>query len=338
MAKTLLEHYNKKNKPGHVGIEIEVEYKPGRIPYVPDGCQIGSWLCHDHEQSLENGVEYYLRAPIKTGKDLLPKIRVLTDNLNAVEDRVDHDSGRGSVHVHVNVLTLTPLQIWTSVCAYLLFEDSIIESVCGKKRRGNHFCLRTRDAESFINYYVQDVVNLHRPPFYLLEPDSSKNATLNLSHLTGFGSLEFRGMEATIDPVRIANWASSLYELVHTVSAKFKSPEDLATHVVSCTPAQACSTILPDLLSAAVQHTPGYERNFEKQLALVSQLLYAVPDWESWERDHDERGGPPQAPSTVVESSSFSFPPNFASFVTVGGMSNTALQVTPTSWIITEDV
>lgn len=128
-------------KEGDLGIEIETEAKERyKIPVIP------GWI-NKPDGSLRNfGVEYVSDGPTSIG-NLRKHLETWKTALGALHDKLDPDSISTSVHVHVNVQPLTPMQTLVYYITSVLFED-VMSRFAGPDRVGNLFCLRTKDAEN----------------------------------------------------------------------------------------------------------------------------------------------------------------------------------------------
>jgi hypothetical protein len=151
VSKTVRELFRHKEKPGTIGMELEVEAL-AEIPTISSNI----WLVKN-DGSLRNiGYEYYTRNPINNDYQLMTRIKELTDFLSEKKFRVDYDSTRTSFHVHVSMLEHTMRQVWQQVFAYWLLEKPLM-NLCGKSRCGNMFCLRACDAEALV-FHVDKMV------------------------------------------------------------------------------------------------------------------------------------------------------------------------------------
>ncbi len=204
---------------GEVGIEIELEGHPlptgvtGKIPkekrywvVTPDGSLRGE------------AAEYVLARPVDR-KDVKAALDQLAHNLEGVELE---DSGRAGVHVHINVRDLTMVQMFTFVLLYLVFERVLVR-FCGEQRQGNLFCLRVEDAE-YLSYALHRAIKTRG--YSHLSSDELRYASINLTALSKYGSLEFRAMRSPVAHEVIEQWVELLLALKDS-ACKFTDPEDL---------------------------------------------------------------------------------------------------------------
>jgi hypothetical protein len=198
----------KAEKKGDVGIEIECEGK--NLTPVLD-----KWWKTVDDASLRGlfpnqRCEYVLVNPIPI-KNVKEAVQVLVD-ANKVNKSEFNFSFRTSVHVHLNVNTLTEQQVLNLIYTYLLLEEPFMD-FCGKERKGNRFCLRLQDAEGLID--IINGINVNGIAWFLGNVDMQRvrYGAINLHALQKYGSVEFRGMRGNIDPKVIDTWCKALVSL-----------------------------------------------------------------------------------------------------------------------------
>lgn len=203
---------NLPRKQGLLGVEVEVEGE--NLPKAPTG----AWK-YEKDGSLrgESG-EYILRSPLN-----LKKTHEALDDLRKqlAESKLNW-SFRTSVHVHVNVGSMSAKQINCFIYTYVLLEELML-NYCGPSRLGNRFCLRIRDAEGLINA----LEGMFRRDWHLPMRDEFRYASLNVDALGKFGSLEFRGMQGTLDKERLEIWTEALVR-IRSFSQRFASPQEIS--------------------------------------------------------------------------------------------------------------
>lgn len=219
MSDKLIDYTRTKTKiAGDIGLELEVEPLPNRtLPVI----NTGNWETKSEGSLRNGGMEYITKTALKKNLDYSRRIKELTDQLN--DNIADVNSFRTSLHVHLNMKEKTLTEVWTICTAYWLVENLLFE-YCGEDRKSNHFCLRLKDAEGIINH-LRDAIEMPNP---LLDfSDNLRYGGLNLAALYKFGSLEFRGMRGTIDPVVIETWSTALYELSRLSTTYFNNPQEV---------------------------------------------------------------------------------------------------------------
>lgn len=192
------------NKPvaGEYGIEIECEGKN----MVPIDSK--TWGCED-DGSLrgafpESRSEFVLKKPV-----LYTACEAALDELIGHQVHAEFSfSFRTSVHIHMNVQTLTVTELYNLIYTYLLIEQPLV-NYCGDGRKGNRFCLRLRDAEGMMEIltmlFQTGDKHLRRIP-----ADHMRYASINLEAFKKYGSIEFRAMRGTMDKAIILPWIEML--------------------------------------------------------------------------------------------------------------------------------
>ncbi len=192
-----------KNRPSDnaVGIEIEVEnldmsdkYKLKLWNQVGDG-------------SIVRGVEFVSKPIWGTAiKDALDEIRVVFKK---------HDpylSFRTSVHVHLNVLDMSPEQLEHFVFLYVMYEVPLFRLHEDWGRYDNIFCVPVRKSMKVQDGYALLLADLRRNtvrPEYV----GYKYSAFNPNSLALFGTMEFRHMGGTADMDRVDEWINILLQL-----------------------------------------------------------------------------------------------------------------------------
>ena len=205
-----------KKQSGAVGIEIELE-----ADNMPTGDEVASFWRLEADNSLrgESG-EFVLRRPIPL-RQLDEAFAELTSAMNQRGTEV-RPTYRAGVHVHVNVQDLTPRQLVTFISLYFMLEEVFL-SFCDKSRSGNHFCLRMSDASYLLDMITESVI---QGDFHALDTEDLRYASLNITSLFKYGSVEFRALESTGDFEKIKVWASALYQL-KLFAKTLSSPVDI---------------------------------------------------------------------------------------------------------------
>lgn len=187
---------------GEVGLEIEVE--GNNLPYVHN--PIWKIVPDNSLKGGKEGHEYVMSKPVM----MIDLEQILYDfNACFSHSQVD-DSIYAGIHVHINVQNLTPKQLLTFLVCFFVLEDMLV-AWCGKTRVGNHFCLRTSDAEYLIQYIRTMVM---KDSLYVEHKDSVRYSAANLEALYKYGSIEFRCLNSTIDPERILTWCRVLTNIL----------------------------------------------------------------------------------------------------------------------------
>jgi hypothetical protein len=205
-------------KEGHIGVEIEVEGAN-----LPRGTN--HWR-KDNDPSLRGNenAEYVLKNPVKV-QDLNAVFKELQDAFDKNNSVID-STYRAGVHTHINVQDLTITQLFNLITLFLIMEDCFVD-FCEPSRRGNHFCLRAKDAGYFTHTLWQACKegNLKK-----LDTEDIRYSAMNVTSVFRYGSLEFRSLESTKDFGKIKQWCLMLYQL-KLAALQFKSPIDIMDSV-----------------------------------------------------------------------------------------------------------
>lgn len=184
---------------GDAALEIELEGQN-----LPTKDSSGYWKVVE-DGSLKGGLEYVMRVPgnlqyVEDSLDIL---------LNLLKKSKVNDSYRAGIHCHINCQELTMRQLVNFICCYALVEDYLIDW-CDPRRKGNHFCLKIKDAE-FLPYTISKFIRTG--DIKHIQTDNIRYSAINLLSLFKFGSLEFRALESTCDKAKILKWVNVLLNL-----------------------------------------------------------------------------------------------------------------------------
>ena len=176
------------------GIEVEVEglqHYPTTLPF---------WSVTD-DGSLRNYGREYISRPIK-GKHVEYALRLLYANLS----NYPYDfSPRCSVHVHCNIRTMTPKQLWNMMMIYIIFERLLFKFV-GQKRDENIHCVPLLDTN--LLDHLTRIIDCR------ISPDNwMKYTALNLVPMNKLGTIEFRHMHGTDDVDKLMTWINLILKM-----------------------------------------------------------------------------------------------------------------------------
>ena len=201
---------------GDVGVEIELE-----ADNIPDARMMPPMWKKEADNSLRGeSAEFVLREPLPLNQ-LDTAFSALQTTFAACGTR-PRPTYRAGIHVHVNVQDLTPTQLVTFICSYFMLEEVLLR-FCDKSRLGNHFCLRMSDASFLLDKLVEFI---EQEDLQTLNNDDLRYASLNVTSLFKYGSIEFRALESTLDFARIKTWAGVLVHL-RDYAKTLNSPVDL---------------------------------------------------------------------------------------------------------------
>lgn len=273
----LTQDFLRKKRTGDLGIEVEVESNKT----LPTSFDPPVWSAKVDTSLRNNGIEYFTTAPILCNSKKIDSIKLLTDSL---KDREILESPRTSVHVHVNILRHTPVQVWTAIATGWLL-DNLLVRYCGvEEREGNVFCLRLKDAEGVLFGCLEDLKQDH--PFNLLRDDYYKYSSQNINAINNFGSIEYRSMRGTIDPVLIDTWTTEIYNVVHR-SKRFVSPEDMLDTYLSAGTDEFLRMVLSEgFIKELFKY--GDANLIKENIGMLSELCY-FHSWQKYEQIINER-------------------------------------------------
>lgn len=263
--KKLYELFNLKQTAGDVGIEIECE--GNNLKYVNER----GWKTVD-DNSLRgefpnSRCEWVLKKPIDI-QDALPAMQWLEDSQKEAKLAF---SFRTSVHVHVNVQQLTVNQIMNMAYTYFICE-TVVMNYCAPHRRGNRFCLRMEDAEGIQSFLIK-FITCNEERLHLLNPnDAIRYAAFNFEAMWKYGSVEFRGLEGTLSPERINNWAGALVN-IREFAKRFKNIQQIHDFFVKNSPNMFLDSVLGNY--SEMFKYAGFAQDLRKGFSLTIDLPYA---------------------------------------------------------------
>lgn len=205
------------NRPVKTEVGIELEY---------EGHNLAQRGFENHWSKVADGslrgesAEYILTTPIAR-KDVDASLKELDEAFKAARTNI-FATFRAGTHVHINVQDLSTVQLINMLTLYYMYEDTLL-AFCRQDRTGNHFCLRTKDASSVTDLLRNFILN---PEARLFADDNYRYASVNLTALTKYGSLEFRSLESTTDWERLKTWINLLLCL-KDASVKFGDPAQI---------------------------------------------------------------------------------------------------------------
>ena len=194
----IIEEWNVKPQAGEIGIEIEMEGQNLKIDDI-----LGWRAVHDGSLRGES-IEYVLKTP-KSRNKVDYYLKILQEALKNSWS-ILLPSNRCGIHIHINCQKLTTQQVFNFIILYLIFEDVLVK-FCGKEREGNTFCLRAKDAEALIDALI---IAKKEGSLRRLQHDNYRYASINISSIGKYGSLEFRAMRSLENFNEINPWINIL--------------------------------------------------------------------------------------------------------------------------------
>ena len=193
--------YSGFNVEGILGVEIEVE--GAKLPNINNQF----WVTKI-DGSLRGEAYEYIFNGCQTLEDAKNSILSLKRSFEKKKSVLAF-SFRTSVHVHVNICDLNKEELCSFLYLSHLFEEALT-NYSGATRKGNRFCLRTKDAEDKIEYLKTFFT---AKPFKNLPIEELKYSAINIASITQHGSLEFRTMRGTVDEAVLFPWFDVLVQI-----------------------------------------------------------------------------------------------------------------------------
>lgn len=266
---------------GDIGIEIEVEGHslPGTREATKEFDKL--WAIHRDGSLRGESYEYVLRKPIPLNK-VKAALATVSESYKKCNSKVD-DSDRAGVHIHINCQELSIKQVMNFACVYFVVEDLMLE-FCSESRRGNHFCLRAKDAQ-FMIYQLQQVLEGKRLRGFL--NDNVRYSSMNFCALPKFGSLEFRALESG-SLHKIYTWAKILFDLKR-VAIEYDNPIDIVTSMSQ----NGFDNFLSHVLGSnykLFKHIPDIDGMVLNGVRHAQDMAYGV-DWAEMNEGWTKNGG-----------------------------------------------
>lgn len=198
-----------------IGMELENEIKNGHLSgYFSDGgfSNIGDWKYHSENSLRYNGFEY-VSKPTRY-KEVEDSVKKLFKELeqNGCPPEKHTNSIRTSFHVHFNQSSRTVYETMLFVALYYMFEP-LLQDFCGKHRQNNLFCLRLEDTRSIIPQLTSLLEGEKTMNHLTLSSSDYRYGSVNFNSLLKFGTIEFRMMRASSDPLELLLWIDILQKI-----------------------------------------------------------------------------------------------------------------------------
>ena len=263
------------------GIEVEVEnVQIDRLK----GDYYHFWTITQDNSLRNHGLEF-VSHPLKA-KYVEPALLQLNKSLN----RDVEFSSRTSVHIHMNVRDLTMSQITNVVLIYTAIENILFDWI-GHERDQNIFCIKLTETN-----YVHNYLLLQSNPNDAIR-NWNKYTALNLQPMASKGTVEFRHMNGTADPVRIMTWINML-SCIKNMAKRYTT--DKLIHMIM--DLNSCSMYEEFLQDIFEQLTPEVIRNKPIQSRMEQAISYIKLTQAIQEQQPiDEMPPPPPREPTLDE-------------------------------------
>ena len=190
-----------------VGIEIEVENIDQRIVMEYHRRNPLSFWYYTSDGSLRNNGLEFVSLKLM-GNDINTALTELNEFISSIEVTPEF-SERTSVHIHLDVRSLSVQDLQKLLILVIIFERALIR-YCGGSRENNVFCLPFHKADTQVSRLSE--LNSDNPEIVRhIFRSYHKYQGLNLSRISDLGTVEFRHHEGTMDPTRIKNWINLLF-------------------------------------------------------------------------------------------------------------------------------
>ena len=203
------------------GLELELEGKGVRLQDVA----VRGWLRHNDNSLRGEAIEYITAGakPLEgceiSVKELFKKFKE-----NGVKFK---DSIRTSTHVHLNFSDKTAKQAINFYSLFTLLEE-VLQYYSGEDRRGNLFCISSREAEGVVGSLAKDISG---GSFRTFAGDRYKYAACNLSTLYKFGTIEVRTMRGANTAEQVNDWLHILSDMYDYAVDRMISPAGLVVRL-----------------------------------------------------------------------------------------------------------
>lgn len=256
---------------GEVGIEVEQEF------LVPvDALDTKTWCTHKDGSLRGHGYEFVTREPINR-KKTHGVLTELSNYLSNISKHNDHDSPRTSIHIHINTLDMTPMQVWNQIISYWLLDSCLVE-LCGIYRVTNLFCLRLRDATGLIQYAQKELDDKRSYLFRGFSSSNMRYSSQNLNALSKFRSLEYRAKSGKFDEEDTKEWINTLLHIKDTAK-EFNNPREILEYFYSVGPNAFAKKFLTYHYYTKVVSLDGYAKMMEYNADLLIDLV-GLTQWE----------------------------------------------------------
>ena len=201
----------------HAGVAKKKEFVCGAELEIEDVRDYSSSILSEdgidvtEDGSLRNNGKEFLLAP----SYLADSVKKFNFTHSHIELGSNPFSARTTVHVHVNCLYSTVEQVRTLLLLYAIFEP-LAFSYAGTERKNNIHCMPLNST------YMP---NTYHKPLHDLIDGWHKYTAFNLCPLRELGTVEFRHLGGTADPVRYEEWLkfiNTLWSAAHDIGSLSK--------------------------------------------------------------------------------------------------------------------
>ncbi len=259
------------DKNTYLGIEVEVENVQkwdNNNPY---------WGITE-DGSLRNRGREFISLPIRAWR----VEHALTKLKQELNPDIDF-SERTSIHIHMNVRTLTIKQLEAMVLTYLVFERTLFRYV-GHNRDENIFCVPIYTTNLGHNLYEL----IYEKSVAL---DWFKYTALNLIPVMEKGTVEFRHMYGTLDTDKLMPWINLL--LCLKLYALRNEPDAIKNRILELNTTSEFRIFGEEVFGTNIQHiwNDKYDRDVEQCISYVKNTCF-INEFEDQLEELLEEGSP----------------------------------------------
>jgi hypothetical protein len=199
------------------GVELEVEGRNVAMEGIPSK----NWKRVEEGSLRGESIEYVFSAPCPYDEAVKRVDRLFATFKK--HDVVLKNSYRTSTHVHLNFSDKTVKQAILFFFLHTILEE-VFEVYCGEQRKGNLFCLSTRDNEELVESLEKAIFGYQNFRDF---GENIRYCAANLAALNKFGTIEIRTMRGADTAEQVNAWLNILNQLYEFALNTKMSPVEL---------------------------------------------------------------------------------------------------------------
>lgn len=199
------------------GVELEVEGHGVAMEGIPSR----NWKRVEEGSLRGESIEYVFSNPCEYDEAVKRVNRLFeTFKKNGVKIK---NSYRTSTHVHLNFSDKTVKQVIMFFFLHTILEE-VLEVYCGEHRKGNLFCMSTRDNEDLILSLDAAIFTYRNFRDF---GEQIRYCAANLAALNKFGTIEIRTMRGADTAEQVNTWLDILNQLYEFSLKTEQTPVEL---------------------------------------------------------------------------------------------------------------
>jgi hypothetical protein len=267
-------------RKGDVGLEIEVEAKTAGAFAKMKIPQVATYWTYHNDGSLRgnDNAEFTLINPL-TFEEADKAVDLLFDEFKKNKATLA-ESGRTSVHVHLNVGSFYQNRL-ASLLALWYINEEILSFFCGEHRAGNLFAQRAKDAERVISEAKAWFET--KGEYGIPGEDGLHYSALNIGALYKFGSVEIRTMRGLTEPESVKQWVRILRK-IYDASANFPDPRTIIEQFSVFGPTEFFHNLFGDeanIILKALSAEVNVAQSLFEGMRFAQDIAY-VRDWSTF--------------------------------------------------------